>query len=318
MYCEHCGYELPDEAKFCPNCGNKIGGNASETSSGIDPNEVFDKSADLVKRGAADFKEEWSTWSNKRKILSLIVCCCIGWIVISSVMGALTPDKNSELFDQTNEGKDISLIKESTSGYAFYSSNKTVYQYDLKGVFKNIPADPDGFTVRGIFYDDGKVIKEDEMDLDYYSYYTENSEPTSLVSIQTHDFENVTDVQVIIMNPDGEVVFDETYDYDMDKFDLSGLDEKPEIDSNEDTDSTSDSSSSSDDDSSSSSSSSYSSSSSSSSSSGVTYVGSVNSDKFHYPSCSHAKRIKDSNKITFSSRDNAIAAGYSPCGVCKP
>lgn len=50
----------------------------------------------------------------------------------------------------------------------------------------------------------------------------------------------------------------------------------------------------------------------------ATYVGSVNSDKFHEPSCSHAKRIKEGNKITFSSRQEAIDAGYSPCGVCYP
>lgn len=50
----------------------------------------------------------------------------------------------------------------------------------------------------------------------------------------------------------------------------------------------------------------------------TTYVGSVNSDKFHYPSCSQAKRIKEGNKITFSSREEAINAGYSPCGICYP
>lgn len=50
----------------------------------------------------------------------------------------------------------------------------------------------------------------------------------------------------------------------------------------------------------------------------ATYVGSVNSDKFHDPSCSQAKRIKDGNMITFSSRDDAINSGYSPCGICHP
>lgn len=24
MYCTECGFKLPDKAKFCPNCGNKI------------------------------------------------------------------------------------------------------------------------------------------------------------------------------------------------------------------------------------------------------------------------------------------------------
>lgn len=52
--------------------------------------------------------------------------------------------------------------------------------------------------------------------------------------------------------------------------------------------------------------------------SGGSYVGSVNSDKFHYPSCSYANRIKSSNIITFSSRDDALSSGYSPCKSCCP
>lgn len=57
---------------------------------------------------------------------------------------------------------------------------------------------------------------------------------------------------------------------------------------------------------------------SSSTSSSITYVASSNSDKFHEPSCSQAKRINEENKITFSSREDALNAGYSPCGICYP
>jgi len=48
------------------------------------------------------------------------------------------------------------------------------------------------------------------------------------------------------------------------------------------------------------------------------YVGSVNSNIFHYPSCSSAKRIKSYNLITFNSREEAIQAGYHPCKICNP
>ena len=54
------------------------------------------------------------------------------------------------------------------------------------------------------------------------------------------------------------------------------------------------------------------------SSGGGRYVASVNSNKFHYPSCSAAKRIKSYNKITFSTRSEAIYAGYFSCGICHP
>lgn len=48
------------------------------------------------------------------------------------------------------------------------------------------------------------------------------------------------------------------------------------------------------------------------------YVGSRNSDKYHYPSCTWAKKIKASNEVWFSSTADAEAKGYIACKVCKP
>lgn len=48
------------------------------------------------------------------------------------------------------------------------------------------------------------------------------------------------------------------------------------------------------------------------------YWGSINSDKFHYPSCHWAKKIYKENLIVFKSRKEALDAGYIPCKVCKP
>lgn len=42
------------------------------------------------------------------------------------------------------------------------------------------------------------------------------------------------------------------------------------------------------------------------------FVGSVNSDLYHHPSCSHAQRIKESNQVWFESQEEAEKAGYSP------
>jgi len=48
------------------------------------------------------------------------------------------------------------------------------------------------------------------------------------------------------------------------------------------------------------------------------YVGSKKSNKYHYPTCSSAQRIKPGNLVTFNSAQDARAAGYVPCKVCKP
>lgn len=52
-------------------------------------------------------------------------------------------------------------------------------------------------------------------------------------------------------------------------------------------------------------------------SSGV-YVGSVDSDKYHNPSCRFAKEILPENEIWFDSAEEAQNANYSPCGSCRP
>lgn len=44
------------------------------------------------------------------------------------------------------------------------------------------------------------------------------------------------------------------------------------------------------------------------------YIGNLNSHKFHLPTCSSLPEEK--NRIYFSSYDEAIAQGYSPCGSC--
>ena len=48
------------------------------------------------------------------------------------------------------------------------------------------------------------------------------------------------------------------------------------------------------------------------------FVGSIRSDKYHFPHCRYAKTIKPENKTWFSSVAEAKAAGYVPCGACKP
>lgn len=50
----------------------------------------------------------------------------------------------------------------------------------------------------------------------------------------------------------------------------------------------------------------------------ITYVCSQKSDKFHLPDCEWAQKISSKNKITYNSRDAAIADGKIPCQVCNP
>jgi hypothetical protein len=49
-----------------------------------------------------------------------------------------------------------------------------------------------------------------------------------------------------------------------------------------------------------------------------TYVGSIDSNVYHYPYCVYAQQISPENKIWFTSVTEAEAKGYRPCNLCKP
>ena len=51
--------------------------------------------------------------------------------------------------------------------------------------------------------------------------------------------------------------------------------------------------------------------------SGTNFVGSKNSDMYHYCSCSHAKRINPENLLCFSTEEEAIEEGYTQSS-CQP
>ena len=48
------------------------------------------------------------------------------------------------------------------------------------------------------------------------------------------------------------------------------------------------------------------------------YVGNKNSHVFHRSTCGSASSMSEKNKVAFSSREEAIDAGYKPCGKCSP
>ncbi len=55
-----------------------------------------------------------------------------------------------------------------------------------------------------------------------------------------------------------------------------------------------------------------------SSSSASSYVGNLNSGKFHISSCDQVSKMSEKNKVYFTNRQNAINEGYTPCKRCNP
>ncbi len=49
---------------------------------------------------------------------------------------------------------------------------------------------------------------------------------------------------------------------------------------------------------------------------GCAFVGSKNSNIYHLPTCSYAKRIKPENIVCFKSAEDAVSKGYQPDKSC--
>lgn len=48
------------------------------------------------------------------------------------------------------------------------------------------------------------------------------------------------------------------------------------------------------------------------------YIGNKKSMRFHLPTCRAVQQMKESNKVEFFSREEAIERHYIPCGDCNP
>ncbi len=51
---------------------------------------------------------------------------------------------------------------------------------------------------------------------------------------------------------------------------------------------------------------------------GVRYIGSATTNIFCHPTCHHARRIQEENRVELSSAASAAAAGFRACRACRP
>lgn len=165
------------------------------------------------------------SYMNPKILIGLIIA------VIVIVVAAIT------LPVVMNNGENIKLIKEKTSVDAFYDTDGIPrYTYIIEGILQNIPNN-DGFTVETIPYGpDGKEIKgvnTDAMSSSILKMSADNGEPVIINCFSTSEFVNISEVDIVVTNPDGEVVFNQTIPFDMENADLSDLKKSPSTNSSD-------------------------------------------------------------------------------------
>lgn len=205
--CPKCGKENEDVASFCANCGYSFNSefNKEENSDDI--------SISIESNGS---KSTIRLPSLKLILAALALILIIGLVAVSF---------NGDADTGSTDSKNITLIKEKITGYAYEDSDgKPYYSFYLEGVIKNLPRNIKDYDLRCTFYDeDDRYIYEDQGYLEFIKEYSDKSEPTILGSCYTEDLRNLSYVKLELKGPDGNIVLNRTIDYDMDKMDLSGL-----------------------------------------------------------------------------------------------
>ena len=157
MFCENCGTKVPDGIKFCPKCGNRI-------------QEVSTIKRSKRASSADSLKNNWDNWSGGKKIIAIIVACCIGIFILGLIGSALSPDVNtgsssydSDLNDYSSSSSYDSYVSDSSSSssssstsydddYSYYSSSSN--GHDVHTHYEGEEGTDDTY---GTVYDDGSI-----------------------------------------------------------------------------------------------------------------------------------------------------------------
>lgn len=129
---------------------------------------------------------------------------------------------------ESNDDTNITLIKEHTHGYVFVNNGSDpYYNYYVDGVLLNLPSNVEGYDLKTNFYDEnGKNVHESKGNLEILEQHSKKSDPYGMGSWQTQDPHNISNVEIIIVNPTGGIVYNQTLKFDMEKFDYSRLNHK--------------------------------------------------------------------------------------------
>lgn len=122
MECPNCGTDNNDDVNFCKECGTEIShhdtvrcpkcGKENEKNTnfcidcGSPLSEAVSETEDLKKsqkKSFSNFKDTLGIFYQEHKVVSILMLCCIGLLVIGSIVSILTPDVNTVTTDTNYE-----------------------------------------------------------------------------------------------------------------------------------------------------------------------------------------------------------------------
>jgi hypothetical protein len=98
------------------------------------------------------FIDEWKEWSTTKKVLSIVVVCCIGLIIVGAIMGTFSPDKNTSPTTYTssdsgnNNAAVDTAVDNSSNNDSVSTDTEKVYTDGTYKVGSDLPAGEYKFT----------------------------------------------------------------------------------------------------------------------------------------------------------------------------
>ena len=187
--CPKCGKELPDNAKFCMDCGYSI--NTQSNSN-------------------------FNIFSNGKIFIALIaVILIIGgiFIITSSFGGNNTADDAADTVESA-----VDLTIKDVNGWDSDSDDKTSYTLYTEAIFNKVPGDLKGYNIKTTYYDaNGSAIGHETETLD--NVYYDSDYALSFGFYTTYKLPDPDHVTVEIIK-DGKVTDSYTEDIDKNRIDF--------------------------------------------------------------------------------------------------
>ena len=189
--CPKCGKDLPDNAKFCMDCGYSIEKEKVEQSASFSMSTLF-------------------------VILIAAVLIIGGIFILTSGSGN---SNSSNTADTVDDADHVGLTITDVSGWDYEgdSDSKASYTLYTEAIFENVPDDKDGYKIKTTYYDtNGTEIGHETETLN--EVYYESSYALSFGHYTTYKLPDPDHVTVQIVK-DGKVIDNYT-----DKIDKSKID----------------------------------------------------------------------------------------------
>ena len=193
-YCPKCGKELPDNAKFCMDCGYGI-----EKQSGSESSNIFSNGKIFI-------------------ILIAVILVVGGIFIVSSGLGGGNNSQASNN-DAVDDASHVDLTITEIGGWDTQADKDSKESYTLytEALFDKVPDDIKGYNVKTKYYDaNGSEIGHETEKLD--EVYYDSSYSISFGYYTSYKMPNPDHVTVEIIK-DGKVIDNYTEKIDRNKID---------------------------------------------------------------------------------------------------